>query len=310
MNLSEITLDPPRRLGHLPLVMDTLRRSRIVEIIDEACGVDKRQKVSHGECVAMIIAGVFAGEHGMWRLEDRLDVFDMATVMRDPGIDLREYHDVRLGRALDAIYDAGPDRIHSALALHAIDAWKLDRSYLHVDTTTLSFYGAYEMDMEEEWFPEINGLGPISSIPEPKPRMNARSNGDGRKSPQVVRGYAKNKRHDLKQILYGSVVTRDGGVPLYARSMDGNASDITAATEFLDHLRTSMTSEPESCFVVDSKGWNGTVLRQVHEHRLRFLSRLPRTTTLARTCLDEGNTFFFIRRFRRFRRFNQFNSRI
>ena len=295
MNLDQLTLDPPKRLAHLPLVMNVVRRSCIADIIDEACGVDSRQKVSHGECVAMIIAGVFAGEHGMWRLRDRLDVFDMATVMQDPGINLDEYHDVRLGRALDALYDAGPDRIHSAIALHAIDAWQLQRRYLHVDTTTLSFYGAYEADLEEEWMPEINGLGPVSSLPEFRPKTNADAsdprydpkNGDGRESPLVVRGYAKNKRHDLKQILYGSVVTRDGGVPLYARVMDGNTSDITAATEFLDQLRSSMTSEPDSCFVVDSKGWNASVLQQVHEHRLRLLSRLPRSTKLAGALLDQ-----------------------
>lgn len=294
MRLSDINLGQPRRLAHLPLVMDVLRRSRVIEIVDEACGIDRRQKVSHGECVAMIIAGVFAGEHGLWRLQDRLDVYDMATVMQDPGIDLAEYHDVRLGRACDAIYDAGPDRIHTALALHAIEAWQLDRSYLHVDTTTLSFYGAYETEVDDEWSPEITGLGSVHSIPVPQPRRNAdvtwpgydSRNGDGRESPLVVRGYAKNKRHDLKQILYGSVVTRDGGVPLYARAMDGNCSDITAATEFLDHLRRSMTSEPESVFVVDSKGWNPSVLRQVSTHRLRVLSRLPRTTSLARGCLD------------------------
>ncbi|SVD07748.1 uncharacterized protein METZ01_LOCUS360602, partial [marine metagenome] len=46
-----------------------------------------------------------------------------------------------------------------------------------------------------------------------------------------VRGYAKNRRHDLKQILYGSVITRDGGVPLYGRAMSGCTSDVTAATE-------------------------------------------------------------------------------
>lgn len=290
MSLAGICLGQPRRLAHLPLVMDVLRRSRVAEVIDAACSIDPRMKVSDGECVALIIAGVFAGEHGLWRLQDRLDVYDMATVMQDAGIDLAEFHDVRLGRALDAIYDAGPDRIQTALALHAIDAWSLNRSHLHVDTTTLSFHGAYEEEQDEAWCPEVDGLGPLDAIPQPMPRTNAHASwagydprdGDGRDSPRVVRGYAKNRRHDLKQILYGSVVTRDGGVPLYGRAMDGNASDITAATEFLEHLRRSLTSEPESCFVADSKGWSPTVLAQVHDHRLRLLSRLPRSTTLAR----------------------------
>jgi transposase len=295
MSLAHVQLGQPRRLAHLPLIMDVLRRSRVAEVIDAACGMDPRQKVSHGECVALIIAGVFAGEHGLWRLQDRLDVYDMATVMQDPGIDLAEYHDARLGRALDAIYDAGPDRIQTALALRAIDAWALRREYLHVDTTSLSFYGAYEEEQDEDWCPEVDGLGPLDAIPLPVPRTNAHASdpgydprdGDGRDSPLVVHGYAKNRRHDLKQILYGSVVTRDGGVPLYGRAMDGNTSDITAATEFLDHLRRSMISEPVSCFVADSKGWSPTVLAQVHDHRLRLLSRLPRSTMLARTCVAD-----------------------
>ena len=292
MNLSAIDLGAPRRLAHLPLIMDVMRRSRVVDIIDAACGVDKRQKVSHGECVAFIIAGVFAGEHGLWRLKDRLDVYDMATIMQDAGIQLEEYHDVRLGRACDAIFAAGPDKIHTALALHAIEAWELQRNYLHVDTTTLSFYGAYETNPDEAWRPEVHGVEDVTSMTSAEPlrdydQVGALSiNGDGRESPQVVHGYAKNKRHDLKQVLYGSVVTRDGGVPLYARVMDGNTSDISAAVEFLDHLRGSMTSEPDSCLVVDSKGWNGTVLHQVHRHRLRLLSRLPRGTKLAASCLE------------------------
>ena len=293
MPLTDIHLNPPKRLAHLPLVMDVLRRSRVVEVIDEACGTDRRMKVSHGECVAMVIAGVFVGESGLWRLGERLDVFDMATVMQDPGINLSEYHDNRIGRALDAIYDAGPDRIQTALALQAIDSWKLNRSYLHVDTTSLSFYGAYEEELEDDWSPEVNGLPPVDDIPQRKPRTNASQcepghdhrDGDGRESPKVVQGYAKNHRHDLKQILYGSVVTRDGGVPLYGRAMDGNTSDITAATEFLEHLRKTMTSEPESCFVADSKGWAPTALVQVHDHHLRLLSRLPRSTNLSKECV-------------------------
>ncbi len=308
MPFSDIHLSPPKRLAHLPMVMDVLRRSRVIEVIDEACGIDRRMKVSHGECVAMVIAGVFVGESGLWRLCDRMNVFDMATVMQDPGINLSEYHDNRIGRALDAIYDAGPDRIQTALALQAIDSWRLDRSYLHVDTTSLSFYGAYEEELEDEWSPEVYGLPPIDEIPQRKPRTNASNcdpgynhrDGDGRESPKVVHGYAKNRRHDLKQILYGNVVTRDGGVPLYGRAMDGNTSDITAATEFLEHLRRSMTSEPESCFVADSKGWAPTVLAQVHDHRLRLLSRLPRSTNLSKDCVaafDETSAQCLLRKY-------------
>jgi len=287
MSLRNIELDPPKRLAHLPLVMGVIRGTGAIDIIDAACGIDRRMKSSHGECVALILAGIFAGEHGLWRLQDRLDVYDMATVMRDRGIDLAEFHDVRLGRALDAVYRAGPDRIVTELALKMIEAHKVETDYLHFDTTTLTFYGAYEDEVDHLWSPGHEEHVDVEEVPATQVRHSNLISGDGREAPKVVRGYSKSRRHDLKQILYGSVVTRDGGVPLYGRAMDGNTSDITAATEFLDVLRKELPNPGKRCFVADSKGWNPRVLSQVHDFRLRILSRLPRSTRLSGTCLAE-----------------------
>jgi len=287
MDIADLKLEPPKRLAHLPLVMEVIRQTGIPDIIDAACGTDRRMKASHGECVCVILAGVFAGEHGLWRLQDRLDVFDMATVMQDAGFDLAAFHDVRLGRCLDALYRSGPDRILSEVALRTIAAHDLDVDFLSFDTTTLSFYGAYEHELDPGWSPEADEQLALDEVPERRTRHSDLISGDGREAPRVVRGYAKNRRHDLKQILYGSVVTRDGGVPLYGRAMDGNASDVTAATDFLNTLRRDLPDPHQRCLVADSKGWSPTVLDQVRDHRLRLLSRLPRTTTLSATCLDD-----------------------
>jgi len=231
-------------------------------------------------------ADIFAGEHGLWRLQDRLDVFDMATVMQDAGFDLAEFHDVRLGRSLDAIYRAGPDKILTELALRTIAGYDLAIDYMSFGTTSLTFFGAYEHEMDPGWSPEEDEGVDVTAVPERRGRHSDLISGDGREAPRVVHGYAKNRRHDLKQILYGSVVTRDGGVPLYGRAMDGNTSDVTAAAAFLDTLRRELPDPGQRCFVADSKGWTPTVLDQVRRHRLRLLSRLPRTTGLSRECLD------------------------
>jgi len=289
MYSNDFRLSEPRRLAHLPLVMETFRRSEMDLVIDHMCGTDSRMKVSHAECVGVILAGVFAGEHGLWRLQERLDVFDMETVMQDPGFSFDDFHDVRLGRALDAIYAAGPDRLLSEIALRVIAAHDLKTDFLHFDTTTLTCYGAYEEESDPFWSPEIEeSAALLRDVPAAAPRQrHAEANGDGRLAPQLLRGYAKNHRHDLKQILYGSVVTRDGGVPLYGRAMQGNTSDVTAATEFLEHIRTALPDPGEHCFVADCKGWNPRVLAQAHAHQLRMLSRLPRNTGLSRSCVAD-----------------------
>ena len=55
-----------QRLCHLPLVMDMLRRSRVLTTIDHGIVQHRLSLVSTGECVAVILAGVFVGTHSLW----------------------------------------------------------------------------------------------------------------------------------------------------------------------------------------------------------------------------------------------------
>lgn len=283
----ELKLHAPKRLAHLPIIADVLRTTGIIDVIDRLCGGDPRMKVSHGECLMFVLLGVFAGEHGLWRLGERLDPFDLDTILQRPGVDLAEFHDVRLGRMCDAIYHAGPERLMSELSLGVIRAIELDLRVLNFDTTSLSFFGAYEDDLEEPWSPELQAKLIIADIPQREPRTADHADGDGHAAPLVVRGYAKNHRFDLKQVIFGMVVSADGGVPLYGRAMDGNASDVTVACEFLDHLRTQVADPRSCCFVADSKGWTARTLQPALAHGLRLLSRLPRTTTLCKQLVAE-----------------------
>lgn len=235
------------------------------------------------ECVRVLLLGVFAGEHGLWRLTERLDPYDMATLTGDPGVDLREFHDVRLGRMSDAVWDAGPERLLSALSLRVVEWARLDLGTLHFDTTTLSFYGAYEEDLDDSWTPELDAVLDPRMVPQRAARSESSVDGDGRAAPVVTHGYAKNGRHDLKQILFGLVVAGDGAVPLYGRAVDGNASDITAAAAFLDHLHAQIRIRMGRCSWLIVRGgrrrvWNacvaiGSVCCHACRARPRWLAR-------------------------------------
>ena len=132
-------IEIPQRLCHLPLVMDVLRRSRVLETIDHAIGQHALSEVSTGECVAVILAGVFVGAHGLWRIRDRLAPYDMVTIMQDPSFDLARFPEERLAKALDDLHRFGLDRLMSGLALEVIRQHALDMRFLHFDTTTLSW---------------------------------------------------------------------------------------------------------------------------------------------------------------------------
>ena len=202
------SIGTPLRLCHLPLIMDVLRRTGVLDVIDRAVVDDRRSKVSTSECVAVMLCSIFGGAHDLWRVRERLSRYDMRTVMQDRGFAISEFPEERLAKALDDLWTAHVDKLMTAIALQTIEAYDLDTDFLHFDTTSLSFYGAYE-------------------------REDPESLGDGiPAAPRVVHGYSKNRRGDLKQIMYGSLLTADGGIPLAGRAMDGNRSDNEASAEF------------------------------------------------------------------------------
>ena len=106
--------------------MDVLRRSRVLEVIDHAVGQHRLSAVSTGECVAVILAGVFVGAHSLWRIRERLAPYDMATVMQDPGFDLDGFPEERLAKALDDVFRFGLDKLMTSLALAAVCQHGLD----------------------------------------------------------------------------------------------------------------------------------------------------------------------------------------
>jgi transposase len=252
------SIGTPLRLCHLPLIMDVLRRTGVLDVIDRAVVDDRRSKVSTSDCVAVMLCSIFGGAHDLWRVRERLGRYDMPTVMQDRGFSISEFPEERLAKALDDLWTAHVDKLMTAIALQAIEAYDLETGFLHFDTTSLSFYGAYE-------------------------REDPGSLGDGiPAAPRVVHGYSKNRRGDLKQILYGSLLTADGGIPLAGRAMDGNRSDNEASAEFFADVRKLVVDPREVCCVADSKGWCARTLTVVQSHGMRLLSRLPRNTVLHR----------------------------
>jgi len=254
-------ISTPLRVCHLPLLMDVLRRSRILDIIDEAIPQHSLSDVSTGECVAVILCGVYVGAHSLWRLRERLAPYDMATIMQDPTFDLSRFPEERLAKALDDLYEFGLDKLMTGLALETIRHYQVRTDILHFDTTTLSFYGAYER--EDDWV-----------------------GGDGLPPPRVTFGYSKAKRPDLKQVLFGCLSSADGGIPLLGKVLDGNAADSLAAAQFFARVRDLVSDPREVCLVADSKGWCSRTLAVVAAEGLRLLSRLPRSEQLHRTLMD------------------------
>ncbi len=254
MQNDDIEIGIPHRLAHLPLVMDVLRRTGLLNFLDRTIREDPRSKVSTSECVSVLLCGVMVGHHDLWRMADRLTPYDMATIMRDPGFLLAEFTEERLAKALDDLCAANLDKLMTHVALEAVRQFRIGTDFLHFDTTSLVMWGAYE---REDCAGTVGGGTETQGV-------------------AVTYGYSKDRRGDLKQIMFGSLVSRDGGVPLYGKALDGNRSDSHSAADFFRKVRSLVRDPREVCCVADSKGWCAPVLDVIQQERLRLLSRLPR----------------------------------
>ncbi len=265
----DVTIGIPKRLGYLPLVVDVLRRTGILDIIDRALPKHPRSVVSTSDCVSVMMCAVYSGHHDLWRMSDRLAQFDMPTIMRKTDFDLSRFTEERLAKSLDHLFGANLDMLMTSLAVHVIPAFRLNTDFLGFDTTSLVFFGCQDDD-------DITALHD-GTQPFPAP-------------PMITFGYSKDHRPDLKQIMFGTLVSTDGGVPLFGGALDGNASDAASAARFFAKVRQLVKHPKEVCCVADSKGWCARVLHLVEQERLRLLSRLPRNHALHHVIMEKPIT--------------------
>jgi transposase len=143
-----------------------------------------------------------------------------------PGLTRTSLYDYRLGQILDGLFAANLNRVFGAIALHALEVYALSTSWLHQDTTTIPFYGAY---------------------------AEALHRGDGPVPPRPAYGHSKDGRDNLKQVLLSLGVSSEG-LPLRVGGRDGNTSDSTETPVAIEEC-LALGFEGVRGIVADSKAY-------------------------------------------------------
>lgn len=246
-----------RRLDHLPLVSACMRYLEIDQIIDELVPAHKLNCVSAGECLQAMVLSILTGQHALYKVSEVLGDYDTEIIFQKQ-IKPESFHDNRLGAALDQMGEAGVGMLYSKLIAKAIMKYSLGLEKLHFDTTSISLYGAYE---QEE---------------------------DGDDIPRVTYGHSKDKRADLKQVIFGMTVSGDGGVPITGRITSGNTSDSTENRFNLEALRQIVPDFSHSIIVSDSKFFAAPTVEMSYEQGISFISLMPKTVGMYEEILKEN----------------------
>ena len=229
---------------HLPIIKQFAKQLDLIDTVDNI--VDTQMELSPGVIVLAMVLDSLSGRSPLYRLNEFFHEQDTELLL---GVDVPDesFCDYNLGRVMDKIHETGTQKIFSAIAKNAVDAFGVDTRKVNFDTTSISVWGDY--DVAEEPF-------------------------------DITYGYSKDKRPDLKQFIV-SMLCVDRNIPILGSPRDGNASDKTINNEVLTGISKHMARyglEPGAfIYVADSAFVTPDNLAEANANNVGFLSRLPAT---------------------------------
>ena len=161
--------------------------------------------------------------------------------------------DDKLGRALDRLFAADRATLQTRIVLAVMNGFDLTMERIHNDTTSVMVRGAYD--------------------------------GQNPKAVQLKRGHSKERRPDLKQLVYSLCVTNDGAVPVHFKAYDGNQTDDGIHLETWNRLRT-LLQHPHFIYVADCKLCTEKNLRTIDSERGFFVTVVPKNRSEVATFTE------------------------
>ncbi len=248
------------RADYHPLLGQQMQQMGIVETINSSLkeGIGDTV-VDTGTVVAAMIHSLLGeGPIRMYKLTRFFSDKPLPLIFPwSPHLDADQLNDDRASRALDKLWEVGPQKVFSEVSRSVIERYTLDLRALHADTTSRSFYGVYENQDSD--------------------------------NPQITYGYSKDHRQDLKQILFGVGTSRDG-IPVAGEVCSGNMADMTWNTRWIKSVREQLGIEEKGLlvYVADSALVTPDNLDALAEQHLDFMSRLPERYGLAERLKAEA----------------------
>ena len=243
--------------AHLPVIAHFCDRLKIKEIAERSLPWDKSQwEISPGTVIKGIIIDALSGRSPLYRMNEFFETSDIEGLLGQ-GINASHFNDDRLGRTLDIIYKHGAAHLFSDIVISAINEFHLDLKMIHADTTSKSVYGDYEHQNPN--------------------------------SVKIVHGFSKDKRPDLKQLLFGVVTTQDK-VPVYANVTHGNTDDKTWNNNLLTIIQKQLAGVDLSTvtYVADSAVVTEENLTTIASLPLNLISRFPETFSLCHHLMERA----------------------
>lgn len=246
----ELSLEA-REIGASPIVrhfFDRLDLDRLLGTYVQERKFGRRSKITHAKAISVMVMNALISRRPLYAVPEWLG----ARVLEHFGLgedDAGLFNDDRIGRALDRLYELDPASLMTAVVTKAVREFDLDLRQIHNDTTTVTFSGAYEGQLD----------------------MSA-----AKRPPLITFGHNKDHRPDLKQLVYSLTICADGGVPVHYKTYDGNTTDDKTHIDTWSTVR-EIRGTADFVYVADSKLCTRENMAFIAGQGGRFVTVLPRS---------------------------------
>lgn len=269
-----------RNLDHLGIVAGICDKIELVETIN-LCIEPNERLISVGEATKALILNALGFVSRPLYLTPEFFQNKPVDLLLGEHITPQQLNDDSLGRALDSLYQSGLSEIFAVTASQALLHFGIKFKGAHLDSTSVSFQGAYLNSFPQDDSLEDNELQPI----------------------HITYGHSKDKRPDLKQAVFSLICAHESTIPLWIEALSGNTSDKTSFPKtihsYLEQL--SESEQKEMFFIVDSALYSEDNLKTLLG--IYWITRVPETITLAKKAIEEtsqeecnsslGENYFF-----------------
>jgi len=218
-------------------------------MIDSVIPKHNEHHVSHGEAlVAMILNGL--GFHSR-TLHMFPDFFADKPIERliGPGVQAHHLNDDTLGRCLDALFEADVSSLYQSVSERVVAVLGLNSTAVHLDITSFHVDGEYALEED-----------------------------DDTRRIQLVKGYSRDHRPELNQVILELICENQAGLPVYMQALGGNSNDQKAFAEVVRHHIGSLKAAQHSRYLVgDAALYTAESITAVDEQGMWFVSRVPMT---------------------------------
>ncbi|MDR3715182.1 MAG: IS1634 family transposase [Puia sp.] len=233
------------RVDHLLIVKAFADALDLVETVNRL--VHTQMEVKPGLIVLGLVLDTLTGRSPLYRLVEFFEGRDTGLLLGE-SVPAGVFTDDTVGRVLDLLFEAGTQKIFSALAMKAVKKYEIPTDAVHFDTTSVNVFGDYQVDQ---------------AAPPPF---------------KIIEGYSKDHRPDLKQFLISTLCV-GGDVPIFGKNEDGNRSDKqinnTILSQISAHMAQFGVKENAFIYIADSALVNPANIEHLSSSGQPFITRLP-----------------------------------